>query len=279
MVNCEMKLAIGEELQTLFHPILSATKQAAEKIAEELVPVKKALEDIDGALKAQQQHTIPPPSPPQKDFTFGIHAPGDGRCAMGNSIVHIEGNTLKVDDKEYELTPGLRMLILYKKPRPQHYISDDYSVYKAIVAHTRVRAYPNKRTGSAPPRSTWKWKHMLSGMVIPGDAVEEEDEESTEGVSSDGYRTPSSEEYELRPHTVPPPSAGKAGKKRKTREPFYKGYGVVYLPGDIKRLTDKLHLLLAEFHAGNTTVRNELVYVSDTLLRLKTADTQGVHGC
>ena len=34
---------------------------------------------------------------------------------MGNSIVHTEGNTLKVDDKEYELTPGLGMLILYKE--------------------------------------------------------------------------------------------------------------------------------------------------------------------
>ena len=163
MVNREMKLAIGEELQTLFHPSVSATKRAAEKTAKELVPVKKASEDIDGALKAQQQHTIPPPSPSQKDLTFGIHATGDRRYAMGNSIVHIEGNTLKVDDKEYELTPGLRVLIPYKKLRPQHYTSDDYYVYKAIVAQTRVKAYPNKRTGSARPRSTWEWKHMLKG--------------------------------------------------------------------------------------------------------------------
>ena len=140
---------------------------------------------------------------------------------MGNSIVHIEGNTLKVDDKEYELTPGLRMLILYKKPRPQHYTSDDYSVYKAIVAQTRVRVYSNKRTGSSRPRSTWKWKHMLSDMVIPGDMVEEEDKESTEGASSDGYRTPSPG---VSP--TPPPSGGKARNKRKTREPFYKVYGV-----------------------------------------------------
>ena len=76
MVNPEMKLANGEELKTLFHPFVSATKQAVEKRAEELVPMKKALEDIDGALKAQQR-TIPqpsPPSPPQKDHTFGIHA-------------------------------------------------------------------------------------------------------------------------------------------------------------------------------------------------------------
>ena len=100
MVNRETKLAIGEELQTLFHPIVSATKQAAEKTVEELVPLKKALEDIDGALKAQQQRTIPRPSPPQKDLTFDIHTTGDGQYAIGNSIAHIEENTLKVDDKE-----------------------------------------------------------------------------------------------------------------------------------------------------------------------------------
>ena len=59
-----MKLTIGEELQTLFHPIVSATKQAAEKTAEELIPVKKVLGDIDGALKAQQKRIIPSPSTP-----------------------------------------------------------------------------------------------------------------------------------------------------------------------------------------------------------------------
>ena len=99
-------------------------------------------------------------------------------------------------------------------------------------------------------------------MIIPGDMVEEEDEESTEGVSSYGYRTPTTV-------VIPPPNGGKTRKRRKTRVPFDKGYGVGYLPGDIKGLTDKLHLLLAEFPAGNTTVRNELVYVLDALSRLK----------
>ena len=65
MVNREMKLAIGEKLHTHFHPIISATRQAAEKTAEELAPVKKALEDIDGTVKAQRRAVvIPPPSPP-----------------------------------------------------------------------------------------------------------------------------------------------------------------------------------------------------------------------
>ena len=73
------------------------------------------------------------------------------------------------------------MVILYKKTQPQQYTSDDYSVHKEIVAQTSVRGYPNKRTGSARPRSTWKWKHTLSGIVIPGDVVEEEDEVVSSG--------------------------------------------------------------------------------------------------
>ena len=50
-------------------------------------------------------------------------------------------------------------------------------------------------------------------------------------------------------------------KKTKDRETFYKGYGVVYLPGDINGPTKQLHLLAAEFLAGNTTVRKKLVHV------------------
>ena len=37
MANREMKLVIGDELQTLFHPIVNATKQAAEEFS----PMKK----------------------------------------------------------------------------------------------------------------------------------------------------------------------------------------------------------------------------------------------
>ena len=82
MGNRERKLAIGEELQTLFHPIVNATKQGAEKTAEE--------------PNIPYQHQNHP-------HTFGIHAAGDGRHAMGNSMAHIEGNILKVDDREYEV--------------------------------------------------------------------------------------------------------------------------------------------------------------------------------
>ena len=45
---------------------------------------------------------------------------------------------------------------------------------------------------------------------------------------------------------------------------------VQFLPGDIKGLTTKLNLLLAEFTASNTSsTRNEIVYILDELLRRK----------
>ena len=50
MTNRELKLAIGDELQTLFHPIVNATKQAAEETSKELEPMMEILTDIDGAL-------------------------------------------------------------------------------------------------------------------------------------------------------------------------------------------------------------------------------------
>ena len=67
MVNREMKLPIVDELQTLFHPIVNATKQAAEETRKELAPTRKTLTDIDGALAAR------PPQSRNSDLTFGIY--------------------------------------------------------------------------------------------------------------------------------------------------------------------------------------------------------------
>ena len=131
-------------------------------------------------------------------------------------------------------------------------------------------------------------------MVVPGEMIGEEsrDTDDTDSVESDtasvgdagesSGRTASgiltSDSEMLSPVSSissvdpgkPPSSSlnrsyGKA-KKTKDREPFYKGYGVVYLPGGINRLIKKLHLLATEFFAGNTTVRNELVHELDALL-------------
>ena len=175
--------------------------------------------------------------------------------------------------------------------------TNDYQVYKSLVVQTRVRSFPN-RTDGARPHATWKWEYMLMKMCTPGERIAEEEEgsEDTDDIGttssvgdtgessnislSEKLSSPHTRSRSLPPssthtrfHSLPPSPArtrshGKA-KKTKDREHPYKGDGVVYLPGDIIRLTRKLHLLDAEFFSGNTTVRNELVHVLDALLRLK----------
>ena len=87
-----MKLAIGDELQTLFHPFVNATK--------ELAPMKKT--DIDGVLKAQRVDARPPSSK-TADTAFGFYKKQDGQLSMGNKAVRLNVNrkTLTVDDIDY----------------------------------------------------------------------------------------------------------------------------------------------------------------------------------
>ena len=165
VANQELKLVIGDELQTLFHPIVNATKQAAEETRKELEPMKKTLTDIVGALTAQREHVAKPPLGKALDRTYGFYMK-NGRLWMGNKAIQL-------DSERRILT---------------------------VDAHAWSSIADNNRGG------TYKG---------------------------------------------------------------FKGEEVVYLPGDINGLAEKLQLLVAEFFAGNTTVRTELVHILDALLRLK----------
>ena len=73
MQNREIKLVIGDELQTLFHPIVNATREAAEDTRKEFAPMKKALTDIDGALTERAEAPSKPPLiKPGYNATFGL---------------------------------------------------------------------------------------------------------------------------------------------------------------------------------------------------------------
>ena len=179
-----MKLAIGDELQTLFHPIVNATKQAAEETSKELEPMKKALADFAGDLK--------PVAAPQPginvDTTFGIYRRKDGKCRelqMASEIVGVNENTLTVGDTEYDLTPGIWAFIMQIHPQVSQWPSRDYRAYKSLSTQTKVRSHQNPR-GSIRPRATWKYKHMLRRMTVPGESIpEEEGSEDTDGTDTD----------------------------------------------------------------------------------------------
>ena len=96
MGNREMMLAIGDELRTLFHPIVNATKQAVEETRKELAPMKKTVTDIDGALN-RDTDAIPQQSRSSQsrssDLTFGIYRRQDGQLAMGTKPRSIQWNS------------------------------------------------------------------------------------------------------------------------------------------------------------------------------------------
>ena len=149
----ELKLAIRDELQTLFHPIVNATKQAAEETRKELEPMKKTLADIDGALNRPAAGSGPRVK--NVDTTLGIFRRQDGQLQMGSEIVKISesGTILNADGVEYDLTPGHHTLIVQKHPRPNQWTSGDYQAYKYLSIQTKVRSHPNPR-GVARSRST-----------------------------------------------------------------------------------------------------------------------------
>ena len=188
---------------------------------------------------------------------------------MGSEIVKIseDGTILNVDGVEYDLTLDLHMLIVQKHPRPNQWTSGDYQAYKYLSIQTKVRSHSNLR-GVARPRSTWKYKHKHRKMIVPGESIKEESEDSEDSVAHHLSNRDYLPNQPVNHHHLP--ILDLMGKLERRRiEAFYKGWkgeGVVYPPGDINGLTEKLQLLDAEFFAGNTTVRNELVHV---LLRLK----------
>ena len=158
MMKREMKLAIGDELQTLFHPIVNATKQAVEETRKELEPMKKKLADIDGALKVSIDGALKPvvTLQPSKnlDTTFGIYRRKDGQLQMRSEIVEIDENErfLIVDGRQYDFTPGLWAFIMQKHPQVSQWPSRNYRTYKSLSAQTKVKSHPNSR-GSSRPRA------------------------------------------------------------------------------------------------------------------------------
>ena len=78
---------------------------------------------------------------------------------MGNKVVNRKNLTIVATGGK--LTPGLLVLIINKHPRSDQWESNDYKVYKSLVAQTKVKSFPNRTDDAVRPHATWKWKHML----------------------------------------------------------------------------------------------------------------------
>ena len=66
--------------------------------------------------------------------------------------------------------------------------SETSSTQAKTKVQTKVTSTPN-RAGTARPQATWKWKHMLKKMIIPGYRLAKEGYDDTEDTDTDSVKS------------------------------------------------------------------------------------------
>ena len=221
------------ELEKTFSPIIKATEKSTKEITKELQANRSVSEKEKG-------HWTPNFTKPAIDYylslhknldkNYGIQKRGD-HYEMGREIVTLDDNSnITVNGVTYPGTPGLWELVMLA--RPTTYTNEDFSQYEDLVENTQVIFHPLKKSEREKPKTTIKYKTILSEL-----------EKSYAGSSKD------SEEEEIESTT---------------------GTGIKFLPGNINGLRKQLQLLYAEREAGNIkSTTNEIVAILDELLRMK----------
>ena len=270
------ELARVENLKQVFDPVVQSTEKSTTAITKELAPLREEMRNLNENLIAEKtqmagrkrkRDELSPPPPhadnvlqhylhrsdkAKLDKYFGIQYTRHGNYMMGDkevtvdkqSNIHVEGNT-------YKATVGLWALVMEAIPKENQYTNDDLNVYADLVQKTNILYYPPRNlTAHSRYKNTYKWKNIL----IPIRDWEYQQHSSHDHQGSSSSSSSSSSTITSSP----------------TDENLVDGRGIQFLPTDIKGLTKKLHLLLAEFAAGNkTSTRNEIIFILDELLRRK----------
>ena len=219
-----------QNIQKVFQPVVQATEKSTSQITNEIKNLKEKPE------KKEQKEAIPQAiyyyfnqfDKSKLDQYYGIYE-RDGVYMMGEKEIKVDGyNNILIDNTIIKGSPGLWRLIMTKTPKA--YTSEEERDYKELVERTNVIEFPHIIHSSNRPGNTAKKRFLLKIFGEGSESEEENSEEETE-------------------------------EKKE-------GTGIFFLPGDIKGLIKQLHLLLAEFQAGNkSATKNQIVAILDELLR------------
>ena len=265
---------VGEaEYQTgltkLFKPVTETQKATAEKITQELLPIKEGIEKLPGAISKAG------PGLPALEMTkeelikigpiarkyiqsnlgrattkAGLYSEDDN-LKIGYRPVKIENDDIIIDDTPFKGTVGLWELITSKDiPDKTEYSAEDLADYITIMHITKATYDKNNKRVGGNDKMNKLIKPLVKALEKDGgegliDKIEEhfgfEEEEFEE------------EEYE-EAATIPlTPTKGTGLPK--------------ILPSDPNALIDRFDLLFSSKKAGHTGVRNEIVSILDELKR------------
>ena len=278
---------VGEaEYQTgltkLFKPVTetqkATAKETAEKITQELLPIKEGIEKLPGAISEAGQSLsegFPALGMTEEELIkigpiarkyiqsnlgrattrAGLYSEDDN-LKIGYRPVKIENDDIIINDERFKGTPGLWELITSNNiPEKEKYGATDLRDYITIMNITKATYDKNnKRIGG----KNNKMNNLIKPLVIAlekggGDKLVTEinkhfgfeEKEETDEEYEEEYEE--EEEYTLSPT---------------------KGTGLPkILPSDPNALIDRFDLLFSSQKAGHTGVRNEIVSILDELKR------------
>ena len=230
-------LAKQAELERTFNPIVKATEKTTRAITEHLNPIHDELKTV--SEKLNNTNALPPVRSRKRTWDY--------RTGMTALNYYMNDYNKTALDKYYGIT----------------YDDDGDLVLgdKQIFIDGNSNITVDDQTYDGTPGL---WSMIM--LSVPTSYTKEDE---------DAYNRLSAQtDLMLNPRNVTKNSRPQNTNKRRLLERFrapQTGRGVtVFLPGDIKGLTSKLNLLLAEFRAGNTSsTRNEIVSILDELSRRK----------
>ena len=218
-----------KNIEKVFQPVVQATEKSASQITNEIKNLKE--KPKNKPISSALNYYLNDLDKSKVDPYYGIYEK-DGVYMMGNKVITAdEYDNIRVDNTSFKGSKGLWRLIMMKKP--EMYEDEDLRDYKELIERTDVIEFPHKINSSDRPRNTSKYAFLTEKFG----ELESEKEESDEEYKS--------EEEEKKD-----------------------GTGIYFLPGDINGLINQLHLLLAEFRAGNkSATKNQIVAILDELLK------------
>ena len=253
---------VGEaEYQTgltkLFKPVTETQKETAEKITQELLPIKEGIEKLPGTIKEAGQ-SLPALGMTEEELIkigpiarkyiqsnlgrtttkAGLYSEDDN-LKIGYRPVKIENDDIIIDDERFKGTVGLWELITSKDiPDISEYGAEDLAGYITIM-HITKATYDknNKRVGG---------NDKMNKLIKPLVKALEEDKSGNKLITKINKHFGFEEEYE---------------------EPPTSGTGLKILPSNPNALINRFDLLFSSKKAGHTGVRNEIVSILDELKR------------
>ena len=159
------------ELERTFNPVIKSTREAAESITKELIPLREEIKKanrppilfsrkrtwheqsgvtaIDYYLSEYEKKNL--------DKYFGIQRDEDGTTVLGDREIQVDGNSdIVVDNVVYKGTPGLWSLIMMASPKPDSYTDEDMNTYRKLAFQTKLMENPGNVGKSSRPNQTTK---------------------------------------------------------------------------------------------------------------------------